>query len=166
MTRGCTTSYEHLPLFCNQNLKNVGNSNPDTNTSPQQTIGTSTTSSGPSKRHTNTVGQYNIQCCSGDFCNNGSFPELPPVVILNPNHDGYSLSYTLKLCLAIFGPVVILGIVAIIIILIMRHNHKKRLIKARNKQDADNYYTSDDLRITQAGDSTLRVSFLAIFPPF
>lgn len=33
---------------------------------------------GPRKRHT--VGQFNIVCCSGDYCNDGSFPELPPII--------------------------------------------------------------------------------------
>lgn len=57
VSRGCTVSHEQLPLFCNQNNLN-GN--------------------GPQKRHTH--GQYNIECCSGDYCNSGSFPELPPVI--------------------------------------------------------------------------------------
>jgi len=66
----------------------------------------------------------------------------------------------MKLCLAIFGPVVILGLLALAIILLMRRNHKKRLVDARNKADADTYYASDDLlkRSHACGDSTLRVS--------
>lgn len=63
----------------------------------------------------------------------------------------------MKICLAIFSPVVILGSIAFIIILILRYKHKERLNKARKNQDVE-YYTGDDLRITQPGDSTLRVS--------
>lgn len=68
-----------------------------------------------------------------------------------------TLSYTMKICLAIFSPVVLLGSIAAIIILILRHRHKERLNKARKNQDVE-YFTGDDLRITQPGDSTLRVS--------
>lgn len=136
-------------------------------------------SSGPTKRHTQSQGGvYEIQCCSGDFCNNGSFPVLPPVVSYSEwiflfekfnnlhfciffvlgNLSESTLSYSMKICLAIFGPVIILGSIAAVIILILRNRHKERLNKARKKQDVE-YYTGDDLRITQPGDSTLRVSF-------
>ena len=42
----------------------------------------------------------------------------------------------------------------------MRHNHKKRLMEARNQQDTDIYLASEDLlkRSHACGDSTLRVS--------
>lgn len=56
VSRGCTVVHEHIPLTC---INNSGR--------------------GPRKRHTS--GQFNIECCHGDYCNNGSFPELPP---LNP----------------------------------------------------------------------------------
>lgn len=84
----------------------------------------------------------------------------PVYYCVDENLVDSSNSYTIKLCLAIFGPVVILGTLACIIILVMRHNHKKRLTKARIKQDPDTYYASDDLlRVTSAGDSTLREYF-------
>lgn len=57
VSRGCTISHDQLPLMCNQNYNGNG---------------------GPRKRHTS--GQYNIECCAGDYCNNGSFPELPPII--------------------------------------------------------------------------------------
>lgn len=56
VSRGCTESHEQLLLICNQ--KNNTN--------------------GPQKRHTS--GQYNIECCTGDYCNSGNFPELPAVI--------------------------------------------------------------------------------------
>lgn len=59
VSRGCRNSHEQLPVHCTQNTPNGGGS-------------------GPQKRHTS--GQYNIECCSGDYCNDGDFPELPPIV--------------------------------------------------------------------------------------
>lgn len=98
-----------------------------------------------------------MECCTGDYCNNGSFPYLPPVKTEVP--DDPAPGDYMKLCLAIFGPVVILGLFAIGIIMFMRRNHKKRVVDARNQQDADTYYAGDDLlkRTHACGDSTLRV---------
>ena len=144
VSRGCTTKFEHLPLYCSQKDINAG----------------------PKKRDASALsglGTYNIECCTGDFCNNGSFPSLPQfkteVTTDNSTDDMFKLS------LAIFGPVFIVGLFAIAIILCMRRNHKRRLIDARNSQDADIYYASDDLlkRSHACGDSTLRVSLLLIF---
>ncbi|KAL7052099.1 hypothetical protein ACKWTF_004767 [Chironomus riparius] len=140
VSRGCTTKFEHLPLYCSQKDINAG----------------------PKKRDASALsglGTYNIECCTGDFCNNGSFPSLPQfkteVTTDNSTDD------MLKLSLAIFGPVFIVGLFAIAIILCMRRNHKRRLIDARNSQDADIYYASDDLlkRSHACGDSTLREYF-------
>lgn len=50
VSRGCTTSSEVLP-FCTRKID------------------------GQRKRHT--MGQYNIDCCYGDYCNEGDFPDLP-----------------------------------------------------------------------------------------
>lgn len=99
-----------------------------------------------------------MECCTGDYCNNGSFPYLPPLKSELP--DEAASDDLMKLCLAIFAPVVIIGLFAIGIILYMRRNHKKRLVDARIQQDADTYYASDDLlkRTHACGDSTLRVS--------
>jgi activin receptor type-1 len=137
VTRGCTTKYEHLPLYCNQ----------------RDLV------SGPKKREivTGGLGTYNIECCDGDYCNSGPFPLLPPIkteVITDQNSDDL-----MKLSFAIFGPVVIIGIFALAIILFMRRNHKKRLMEARNLQDTDMYLASEDLlkRTHACGDSTLRV---------
>lgn len=99
-----------------------------------------------------------MECCTGDFCNNGSFPYLPEPKAEIPEPEG--TDEILKLCLAVFAPVVIVGLIAGAVILCMRKNHKKRLIDARIQQDADTYYATDDLlkRSHACGDSTLRVS--------
>lgn len=136
VSRGCTTRTEHLPLYCLQNNLNGG----------------------PKKRDASLLGVYNIECCFGDYCNNGTFPYLPPLkkeVLDETATDDY-----LKLCIAIFAPIIIIGIIAVIVVLFMRKNHKKRLVDARIQQDADTYYASDDLlkRSHACGDSTLRVS--------
>ncbi|XP_037035584.1 activin receptor type-1 isoform X2 [Bradysia coprophila] len=135
VSRGCTVSHDHLLLVCNQNSNN--------------NIG------GPRKRHT--YGQYNIECCTGDYCNSGSFPELPPIIYTNEIDT--SSGYFLKLSFAIFGPVFIIGGLAVLVIIFMRKNHQKRLLATRSKQDPDTYYGSDDFRATSAGDSTLREVF-------
>lgn len=117
---------------------------------------------GPKKRDASAgLGVYNMECCSGDYCNNGSFPYLPPLKTEVPD-DTYS-DEIMKLTLAILGPIAIFGTLAIVIVLWMRRNHKKRLGDARNQQDADTYYASDDLlkRSHACGDSTLRVRKMA-----
>jgi hypothetical protein len=58
LSRGCITNPEQIPLYCSVQLHS--------------------SRSGHTKRHAE--GQYAITCCTGDFCNNGSFPDLPPIV--------------------------------------------------------------------------------------
>lgn len=97
---------------------------------------------------------YHIQCCDGDLCNSGEFPELPPLY-----HDEvkpYKDSLLLKVTAAVLGPVIIVGILCAIVLLILRRVHKQKL-KDQSRQDPEMYYASDDLlRATAAGDSTLR----------
>lgn len=135
VSRGCTTKSEHLPLYCVGNVIN-----------------------GPKKRDASGLGVYNMECCTGDYCNNGSFPYLPPMKTEVPAEVANDEIW--KLCMAIFGPVLLVGAIATAVILCMRSNHKKRLVDARIQQDADTYYASDDLlkRSHACGDSTLRVS--------
>lgn len=55
VNRGCIMSQDQIPMYCNHNLgSNIG---------------------GPRKR--NTQAFINLACCTGDFCNDGDFPELP-----------------------------------------------------------------------------------------
>ena len=68
-----------------------------------------------------------------------------------------STSYIVKLTFAILGPVVALGLLGALVLFLMRRTHRKRLMSARNMTDLETYYASDDLRVTAAGDSTLRV---------
>nr|CAD7412201.1 unnamed protein product [Timema poppensis] len=138
VSRGCTTNLEQVPFYCS------------TFSSVQSTHPSHT------KRHTG--GQYAIVCCSGDFCNNGSFPELQPIVYkdgvpMDPNHG----KYITRMTAAILGPVLALGLLGAVVILLMRRSHRKRLMAARTLTDPETFYTSDDLlRVTAAGDSTLR----------
>ncbi|PSN51061.1 Activin receptor type-1 [Blattella germanica] len=138
VSRGCVTAPDQIPLYCS--------------------VASFSSRSGHTKRHTE--GQYAIECCAGDFCNNGSFPELPKSIYKGPV-DPYpdSTSYILKLTLAILGPVLALGVLGAVVLLCMRRRHRKRLMAARTMADPETYYPSDDLlRVTAAGDSTLRVS--------
>jgi len=68
-----------------------------------------------------------------------------------------STRYIVKLTFAILGPVVALGMLGALVLFLMRRTHRKRLMSARNMTDLETYYASDDLRVTAAGDSTLRV---------
>jgi hypothetical protein len=68
-----------------------------------------------------------------------------------------STSYIVKLTFAILGPVLALGLLGALVLFLMRRTHRKRLMSARNMTDLETYYASDDLRVTAAGDSTLRV---------
>lgn len=128
--RGCTTDSKQIPFFCG-----------------------STGVISHQKRH----GQYTIECCGGDFCNNGSFPVLPPSYRELPEY-AQRYDYVLKLSMAILGPVLVLGMLAAVIVLFMRRSHRKKLLAARAIQsDADCFLTDADLlRATAAGDSTLR----------
>lgn len=139
VSRGCTTSHDHLPLLCNQN-NNVNGGD------------------GPRKRHT---GQFIIDCCTGDYCNNGSFPELVPViadgVTSKVNGAASPSMFYLKLTSAIIGPFLVLSCLALFVIYFIRRTHYKRA--TRSKQDPETYYASEDFRATSAGDSTLRVRF-------
>lgn len=135
VSRGCTTQHDHLPFYCN----NFGHS------------------STPKKRDAS--GQYNIECCLGDFCNNGSFPQLPPLP--NDDHEATRINSTrsyILLTLAILAAIAIVMIVCAVIYIKRRTGHK-RMISSRTKHDPDTYYAGDELlRVTSAGDSTLRVS--------
>jgi activin receptor type-1 len=134
VSRGCTTKTEHLPVYC------VGNFN-----------------NGQKKREVSGF-VYNMECCTSDYCNNGSFPVLPPLKTELPDEGGIDEIY--KLVMAVVAPAVIVLAIALAVILCMRKKHKKRLIDARIQQDADTYYATDDLlkRSHACGDSTLRVS--------
>lgn len=150
-------SPEQIPLYCNHNLgNNFG---------------------GPRKRNTQTF--INLECCTGDYCNDGDFPELPPPAdgkildlmltvytlitkypfVSEVTHLNADSSNILKMSIAIFGPFVIISILAYVAIYFIRRNHRKRLEYSRTKQDPDSYLVNDELlRVTSAGDSTLRVN--------
>ncbi|XP_034256953.1 activin receptor type-1 [Thrips palmi] len=103
--------------------------------------------------YTASSSRHAINCCGGDNCNNGSFPELEPLKTLGQEEPGYDL----KLVFAILGPVLLLFIVGSIVIYVMRRRHHKIVEAARTLADPDPFYASEDLlRATAAGDSTLR----------
>uniref|UniRef100_A0A1B0CNL7 receptor protein serine/threonine kinase n=1 Tax=Lutzomyia longipalpis TaxID=7200 RepID=A0A1B0CNL7_LUTLO len=130
MSRGCTTSHDQLPVLCNPNIKG-----------------------GHAKRHSS--GQYNIECCTGDYCNNGSFPELSPineVIRMDPGTPP-----GLKWAIGLIAVAVVLLIAGAAVCVWWRQGRHKRLLVSRSKADPETYYASDDiLRATTAGDSTLR----------
>ncbi|KAI9557308.1 putative TGF-beta receptor type I saxophone protein [Daphnia sinensis] len=137
VSKGCTTSAEQVVLYCNT-LSFDGNGEYQKESS-----------------------SYAIECCEGNFCNNGSFPVLPTTQYAgNSETDDYHATI-LRLLLAILCPVVILGIALAIILLMMRHWHRRRMARLTSmegSQDPD-YTYRDELRVTAAGDSTLREVF-------
>lgn len=139
--RGCTKKVETLPFFCGTGSGTSGVAH-----------------HGHTKRHA--VQQYAINCCTGDFCNNGTYPQLPAVSYEDDVLGSVDQSsYVWKLTLAVFGPVIILSFLGTGIVLLMRRKHRKRLMAVRLLHcDPDTYSgASDDLlRATAAGDSTLR----------
>lgn len=141
VSRGCTKNHEHLPLYCSQSF-----------------------SSNSHKKRDATTGHavYVIECCTGDYCNNGSFPYLAPtksvIGIENVNGD------PVKFFTAVFGCIFIVLTIAAVVIIWMRKGHNKRLSDSRLQQDDAFFATEDLLKRTHAcGDSTLRVSFDNIF---
>ncbi|XP_037952360.1 activin receptor type-1 isoform X2 [Teleopsis dalmanni] len=125
--RGCTTSVDQLPLICNQNAVN--------------------------KRH---AGVTNVVCCSGDYCNDGEFPELPPIEDNEVKRLSADTSATL---IWILAAVIILTIIISSIYYLRGKclNQRKRMSASRIKQDPESYMVNDELlRATSAGDSTLR----------
>lgn len=142
VSRGCTTSFQQLHLFCNKNKFNDD-------------------VKGMLKRHA--VGQYNITCCSGDYCNDGHFPSLPGINQLNGDSieiDSLTNTFFIILFFEIFGPIAIISGLAIAIIFFMRNNHRKRLLKSQSKNDPEQgYITENDLQLAPIATDTLEEFF-------
>jgi len=137
VSKGCTTNLEQVVLYCNTKSFD-GNSENEAENS-----------------------LYSMECCEGDLCNNGTFPPLPTRSPTDAEDDAEYHGTVLRLSLAVLCPVLILGIVLATILLIMRHWHRRRmarLVVMEGCQDPD-YSYRDDLRVTAAGDSTLREVF-------
>lgn len=141
VSRGCVKNNDHLPLYCAQSSLKNGHKKRDA------TAGTSS--------------NYFIECCTGDFCNNGSFPYL------SPRKDeidfGSGARDPLKLTAFVFGSIFIVMTIASIVIFLMRRSNKRRLSESRLQQD-DAFFATEDLlkRSHACGDSTLRVSIFSL----
>ncbi len=84
---------------------------------------------------------------------------MATIYFLGDAEDEDYYGTVLRLMLAILCPVVILGIVLTVILLMMRHWHRRRMARLtimEGSQDPE-YTYRDELRVTAAGDSTLRV---------
>lgn len=59
-----------------------------------------------------------------------------------------------------FGAIIAIIMVVCVVFYVRRRTDHKRMVNSRTKHDQDTYYAGDELlRVTSAGDSTLRVSF-------
>ncbi|KAF7284403.1 type I BMP receptor saxophone [Rhynchophorus ferrugineus] len=131
VSRGCTTNSEHLNFMCK---------------TPSFTA--------HHKRHAS--GLYKVECCEGDFCNNGSFPVLLAGYDSEQNPFSESFLFVLKMVAAVLGPVLILGLVGLSVMYCFKNVQRNRLF-SESRTDPEQYYVTDDLlRATAAGDSTLR----------
>lgn len=101
------------------------------------------------------AGQFNIECCTGDFCNSGEFPQLPP--LFNPTEpDSESIYHPITIGVYIIAALLVVGLMGLFVVWCLRRTHRQRLVN-QSKQDPDTYYAADELlRATPAGDSTLR----------
>lgn len=112
VSRGCTTSLDQLPILCSPHINKAGHK----------------------KRHSS--GQFNIECCTGNYCNSGSFPELP---IMNEVKLVNSAPFV-YLALAVFVTVIVLVCVSIVYYFLF-YRQKKRLMSPHNKpQDPETYF--------------------------
>ncbi|KAL1514236.1 hypothetical protein ABEB36_003524 [Hypothenemus hampei] len=130
-SRGCTIESDHVLFICN--------------TPPY---------SGPQKRQA-TV-QYRVDCCEGNYCNNGSFPELPPVYLKSPDDETNDIYFILNLITAVVVPFSVLALIGVACLYFLKRWHHNRLCK-ETRMDPEQYYVTEELiRATAAGDSTLR----------
>lgn len=140
VSKGCTTNLDQVVLYCNTLSFDGSGGNKEENS------------------------LYAIECCQGDLCNNGTFPPLPTTTLNSDDEENAEYYGTvLRLTLAVLCPVVVLSIVLAIILLMMRKWHRRRMahlaiIEGSQGLDAD-YTYRDELRVTAAGDSTLREVF-------
>ncbi|XP_053618227.1 activin receptor type-1 isoform X2 [Plodia interpunctella] len=154
-SRGCTQRTDHYQFTCRTNRIQKG----------------------PRKRH---AGQLNITCCRGDMCNDGNFPELPPLADTSiepvPSH-------VTRLWASVAAAVVVVSALAAMGIFVLRRSHRLRVSRAAlHKLGADASYFpssvysphltsayfeagaagaegaegSQTVRAVAAGDSTLR----------
>ncbi|KAM3956625.1 type I BMP receptor saxophone [Aphomia sociella] len=122
-SRGCTQRSDHYQFTCRTNH-------------PQQ---------GPRKRH---AGQLNITCCKGDMCNDGNFPELPPVdTSIEPLP-----SNSWKLWTSVIASVLVISVLGSIVIFLLRRDHRLRVSRAAlHKLGADsNYFSTYSPQVTSA----------------
>ncbi|XP_075985303.1 activin receptor type-1-like isoform X2 [Anticarsia gemmatalis] len=148
-SRGCTIRRDHYQFTCR---------------TTQQT--------GVRKRH---AGLHNVTCCSGDLCNGGNFPELPPLdTAIEPVPNS-----AWKLWASVAAAVVVVSGIGACAIFVLRRSHRLRVSRAAlHKLGADSNYFSSNLyspnmtsayyegvegsqngnclRAVAAGDSTLR----------
>uniref|UniRef100_A0A6B0VCT2 receptor protein serine/threonine kinase n=1 Tax=Ixodes ricinus TaxID=34613 RepID=A0A6B0VCT2_IXORI len=97
-------------------------------------------------------GSYSGSCCQGDLCNNGSFPTLAPKPCSGAREAHW---------LPIWVPLCVLGLLVLLLaaaarVLLVRRSHRRQTAALLAANDV---FYGDELRISAAGDSTLREMF-------
>ncbi|XP_045590296.1 activin receptor type-1 [Procambarus clarkii] len=100
-----------------------------------------------------------IECCRTSYCNNGSFPVLPSTDPMKDNE-----SRALRIFVIHVVPVMVVIVIAIVVILLLRRAHNRRMREyaaaaAASALPPHHALYRDELRVTAAGDSTLREIF-------
>ncbi|XP_065584478.1 activin receptor type-1-like [Artemia franciscana] len=103
---------------------------------------------------------YKIECCSEEFCNNGTFPELPVATFIDFYDEEIGVKHYILLALAVICPVAIALLIFGVAFGAMRQRHRQRISRLLLLAGApDDFSYKDDIKATAAGDSTLREIF-------
>ncbi|KAK7082913.1 Activin receptor type-1 [Halocaridina rubra] len=98
---------------------------------------------------------FKIDCCQSHYCNNGSFPELPSSDTITDRNSKIAHIFLVDVL-----PVVLVLVFAVVVVLLIRRAHYRRLreyaASATSSLPPSHSSYRDELRVTAAGDSTLR----------
>ncbi|XP_064465962.1 activin receptor type-1-like [Ornithodoros turicata] len=102
-------------------------------------------------------GGYSSTCCRGHLCNNGSFPTLAPShmqsTVGEPSQGKSSYAW-----ISLVGAAILLPVAIVIAFGVQRYKQRNKRGAALVSTDANAFYR-DELRVSAAGDSTLREMF-------
>lgn len=104
-------------------------------------------------------GGYSGSCCQGNLCNNGSFPTLAPRPLHATNNGGAPVALPHWLLLHVLCPLIlVLALLLAAGVFLLRRRHRRQAAVLLATNDLDAFYR-DELRVSAAGDSTLREMF-------
>lgn len=112
-------------------------------------------------QHKDFASRVQMECCSTDNCNNGSFPQLKSFPVDSHQDDSFSQSLIIS-----FGVLLFISLCSLIMIFIYKKCSRKKTFIDSNRSYLDTvnhiekeFLTSNykpEVKVTSAGDSTLR----------